>query len=160
MIGMCIASLLSMFGCGKNDKFITDGPGMENPFAWESFSVSRSDSYAQHNFHITVQYGEDGYVVKGMLLDEDGTQYMDEEADIVLPKEACQTIDALRPQYLPDVIGSTAENTEEEPMILDAPVVQVQVKYVNGTMTQKVDENDFSIQVYQIVLPYFREKFN
>lgn len=47
----------------------------------------------------------------------------------------------------------------DDVMILDAPEVKVKVAYTNGTLLPKVDENDFSIRVYQIVWPYFVKKY-
>lgn len=47
----------------------------------------------------------------------------------------------------------------DDVMILDAPEVKVEVAYTNGTLLPKVDENDFSIRVYQIVWPYFVKKY-
>ena len=59
VILLCIATLLAIFGCKAKDKYILDGPGMVNHCAWDTFYVSRSgDSYAQHNFDITVTYSE------------------------------------------------------------------------------------------------------
>lgn len=157
VIILCITSLLSLFGCKNKDRLIVDGPGMVNPFVWHSFSVTRTDSYAQHNFHITVgYYDEDSYIVKGTLMDEDGTEYEDYQG-IILPESACQKIDALQPQYLPDIYDYVLENAEE-PMPLDAPEILIEVAYADGRLLSKMDENDFSIKVYEIVLPYFKEK--
>ena len=149
---MCLSAILSLFGCGKKDKYILDGPGMVNTPTWESFSVSRSgDSYAQHNFNIIVKYREDGYVVKGTFLG-----YID-EVEFVLPDEACRKIDELRPHNLPDYIKDTSADIDENLIVLDAPEVNVEVAYTNGTLLKKVDEDDFSIKVYEIVSPYLND---
>ena len=137
------------------DKHILDGPGMENTVFWDSFSISRTDSYAQHNFQISVKYYEDRYVVTGILRDEDGTEY---DGEVELPEEARIQIDKLLPHTLPDAIP--VESGDDDLIVLDAPEVQIEVAYTDGTLWQKVDENDFSLQVYEIVLPHFREKFN
>lgn len=137
---MCISMLFALFGCGKGDRHILDGPGMENPRIWESFSISRSDTYAPYNFHITVTYHEDGYITKVTTIDE-------EEQEFVLPKSACCEIDKLNPQALPDV-------SNEELIIPDAPDVEIEVGYMDGTRIQKTDYDDFSMQVYKIVMPY------
>ena len=154
---MCLTAIFSFFGCGKKDKYILDGPGMENTLNWDSFSVSRSgDSYAQHNFHITVKYDFDGYVVTGSFINGEVNE------GIVLPKSACRKIDELQPQNLPDLIRKNLESNGdiEEAIVLDVPEVKVEVAYTNGTLLQKVDENDFSIIVYQIIEPYLSEKFD
>lgn len=153
---MCLGSILALFGCKKEkDPFILDGPGMENPYAWNSFDISRSgDSYAEHNFSITVINGEKGYIVKGTLLG------YEENEGILLPKDACRKIDALEPGHLPDVADTPLPDDMEDVIILDAPDVSIHVAYLNGTLLEKVDEDSFSIEVYNIVLPYFREKYN
>lgn len=158
VILLCIATLLSLLSCKIKDRFLLDGPGMENTHTWDSFTVSRSDSFAQYNFYIAVQYDAGGYIVTGELRDNDGTEYA-EEAGIVLPKKACAKIDQLYPGELPDAVPRPPAG-DDEPFVLDAPMVDIVVTYPNGEIRQKVDGNDFSIQVYEIVLPYFREKFN
>ena len=156
VILLCIATLLAIFGCKAKDKYILDGPGMVNPYAWDSFYVSRSgDSYAEHNFHITVTDSEKGYIVRGTLLN------YEEEACILLPRSACEQIDALKPGQLPDAVRVAPEETDvESPFLLDAPQVSIGVSYVDGRQLSKVDQDDFSIEIYQIVAPYFEEKYN
>jgi hypothetical protein len=158
VILLCIATLLSLLSCKIKDRFLVDGPGMENTHTWDSFNISRSDSFAQYNFYIAVQYDAGGYIVTGELRDDDGTEYA-EETGIVLPKKACAKIDQLYPGELPDAVPRPPAG-DDEPFVLDAPMVDIVVTYPNGEIQQKVDDNDFSIQVYEIVLPYFREKFN
>ena len=148
-----IASFLNRF-----KRKAKDGPvcgGSREMAGWDSFSISRSDSYAEHNFHISVKYHTDGYIVKGIFLG-----YEDERC-IVLPKSACQKIDELQPQSLPNVVCNRVEDDFfDEMIILDAPEVNVEVAYTNGTLLPKVDKDDFSIQVYQIVWPYFAKKYH
>lgn len=154
---VCIGFIASLFGCGKRDKYILDGPGMENTNAWYSFSVSRSgDSYAQHNFHITMTWSDKGYIAKGTFINS-----ANEEEEIILPKSACEAIDALKPGELPDLYnGETNTDNLEEIIILDASNVQIEVIYVDGHHLAKADEDDFSLKVYNIVAPYFEENFN
>lgn len=149
---MDIASFLNRFKRTVKDGAVCGGSG--KTAGWDSFSISRSDSYAEHNFHITVQYKPGGYLVKGTFLG-----YEDERC-IVLPKSACRKIDELQPHNLPDVVSNKGESDIlDDVMILDAPEVKVEVAYTNGTLLPKVDENDFSIRVYQIVWPYFVKKY-
>lgn len=147
---MLLAWLCALFGCNK-DKYILDGPGMVNSHAWDSFCVSRSgDSYAQHNFDICVKYADDGYVVTATLINSEG------EESVVLPKSACQQIDALDPAGLPDAVQSVPDESGEElPMPLDFPEVEIEVGYADGRLLRKVDQDDFSLKVYEIVAPYF-----
>lgn len=148
---MCVSMLFSLFGCGKGDRFILDGPGMVNTRLWKSFSVSRSDSYAQYNFDISVTYDEEGYIANVITLDG-------EEQEFVLPSAVCRAIDQLNPYGLPDVPSEApTESEEEEPIILDAPSVRIEVTGVDGTTRKKIDYEDFSIEVYRIVMPYSKD---
>ena len=149
---LLFAWLAALFGC--KEKHILDGPGMVNLNAWDTFYVSRSgDSYAQHNFDICVKYADDGYVVTATLINSEG------EESVVLPKSACQQIDALDPAGLPDAVQSMPDESGEElPMPLDFPEVEIEVGYADGRLLRKVDQDDFSLKVYEIVAPYFEEE--
>jgi hypothetical protein len=152
---MCISALLSLFGCGKKDKFILDGPDMVNMAVWDSFNISRyGDSMANQNFHITVNYHDDGYILTGEVLGFEETE------GIVLSKEDCRKIDELKPHLLPDVTENEEQSEMEDVMILDAASVEIEVVYRNGTSHKKVDENDFSMCIFNIAEPYFIKKFN
>ena len=160
VIVVCISALLSLLGCKKKDNIEPTGMEVGNVLAWDSFSVSRScDSYAQHNFCITVKCYADGYVVKGTLIN------CEEEEGVVLPRSACRKIDSLQPQNLPDAVFKATENAPVDEdiifdgILLDAPTIEVLVEYTDGTLHSKVDEDNFSIKVYEIVEPYFTEKF-
>ncbi len=156
VIAMCISALLSLFGCKKEkNPFMLDGPGMINPYAWNSFDITRSgDSYAQHNFYINVNESADGYVVTGTV---DG--YCEEEG-ILLSKSDSEKIFDLDPGYLPDLADEIASGSDTLATVLDAPKVSIQVEYYDGRLLEKADEDSFSIKVYEIVQPYFEEKYN
>ena len=152
---LLMSFILSLFGCGK--KVIRDGPGMINPASWDLFTVSRSDSYAQHNFDITVEQRNEGLFVSGEVRGEDGTIYTDEEG-ILLPKEVADRIFALEPALLPDISKSQVD--DEDLMVLDQSFISIEVVYTDGRKLGKVDENDFSIMVYEIVVECFEKKYN
>ena len=154
---MCLAALASLFGCTVKNPPTVDGPGMENTDYWVSFTVSRVDSYAQHNFCITVEETAEGYVVTGNVRDDDGTEYEETEG-FILDEQTLIRLQQLRPHKLPDVVPYPDQ--PDAPVALDAPLVNIQVVCANGTRLEKVDENDFSIGVYQLLLPGFREKSN
>ena len=141
---LLFAWLATLFGC--KEKHILDGPGMVNPDAWDTFYVSRSgDSYAQHNFYITISNSADGYIAKGTVLN-----CKEEEEGILLPKSACRQIDELSPGTLPDVVESVSDESDEElPMPLDFPEVEIEVGYADGRLLRKVDRDDFSLKVYE-----------
>ena len=151
---MCISALLSLFGCGKKDRIILDGPGMVNTLAWDSFSISRyGDSMADQNFHITVKYHVDGYILKGEVLGSEETEGM------ILSENDCRKIDELKPHLLPDVVMTENQSEMDDVMILDAPTVDIEVGYVDGTLHKKVDKDDFSMSIFNIAEPYFIKKF-
>ena len=132
-----------------------DGPGMINPYAWNGFDVTRSgDSYAQHNFHISIKESADGYVVTGTV---DG--YCEEEG-ILLSESDSAKIDDLDVGYLPDIAVKIASESDGLAIPLDEPEVTIHVAYTDGRLLEKVDEDSFSIKVYEIVQPYFEEKYN
>ena len=151
---MCISALLSLFGCGKKDRFILDGPGMENMAVWDSFSISRyGDSMADQNFQITVQHSDDGYVLKGDVIGYSETEGM------ILSENDCRKIDELKPHLLPNVVKTENQSETDGVMILDAPTVDIEVVYSNGTLHKKVDKDDFSMSIFNIAEPYFIKKF-
>lgn len=154
------AFLASLFGFKKTpDKCILDGPGMINPFVWDEFSVSRTDSYAQHNFYISVESTDTGYYVKGSLRDEDGTEYEENEG-ILLSASVRKKIDELAPCSLSDAVCNESTNDfTDDVFVLDAPDIRITVKYTDGKILKKADNDDFSIKVYNIVLPCFRDKY-
>ena len=161
---LCGSLLAALFGGGKKDKYILDGPGMINPASWESFTVSRSDSYAQHNFYIKVEVRNEGLVVTGEVRGEDGTIY-EEEDGILLPEDASLAIHALMPAMLP--VQQPAEDSDAGDLLfpdgleaLDMPDVSIEVVCSDGRILQCADEDDFSIMVYEIVMPHFASKYN
>ena len=132
---------------------------MVNPFVWNKIIVSRTDSYAQHNFYITVVNDYPKCILTGTLRDEN--DIYEEDDGIVIKGSDAEKIRAWNPDSLPDV-DNTACNEEirdilEEVEILDASCVSIIVYYVDGTKQKKVDEDNFSLEFYQAVLPYFRK---
>ena len=159
---LCVAVVVTLVGCGK--AHIVDGPGMINPASWDSFTVSRSDSYAQNNFYITIDVRNEGLFVMGEIRGKDGTIYNDEEG-IPLPKKAANMIYDLDPAMLPDCQSNSTEMDTgedgffEEPIALDISSVNIEVVYTDGRIVEKVDKDDFSMKVYEIVMPYFENKY-
>lgn len=143
-------------------KHILDKDGMINDFSWSSFSVSRVGSMAQYNFSITVFNHHKKYEVVGTLRDDEGNFY--DEKRIVLPSKASEKIKNLHPECLPDVKPLSRQNISDEEMnllnsefILDADSSEVLVEYPNGEKLRKIDDNDFSLTVYNLVMPYFKK---
>ena len=158
---MCLSKLFSFLRRDKEIDHISDDGGRMYALHVESFSVSRSgDSYAQQNFYIFAKRTDGGYMANGTLLDDDGTEYNVEEG-IVLSKSACRAIDELHPERLPDVAAPTEieESGEIEEMIIcDAPNIEIEVILSNGCLRKKIDHDDFSMKLYNAVLPSFRKQ--
>ncbi len=143
-------------------KHILDKDGMINDFSWSSFSVSRVGSMAQYNFSITIFNHHKKYEVVGTLRDDEGNFYDDKI--IVLPSKASEKIKNLHPECLPDAKPKTEQNIPDEEtelfnsvFILDGDSSEVVVEYSDGEKRQKIDENDFSLTVYNLVMPYFKK---
>lgn len=155
---MCLSKLFSFLKRDKETDHISDDGGRAYALQVESFSVSRSgDSYAQQNFYIFAKRTDDGYMANGTLLDDDGTEYNAEE-DIALSKSACRAIDELHPERLPDVTVIEGNDEIEAMIICDAPTIEIKVSLSNGCLRKKIDYDDFSMKLYEIVLPCFRKQ--
>lgn len=147
---MCITWLLALFGCGKEKPHMLDGPGMEYTPEWTEFTLSRSDSYAQHNFSFTVTEGDTEPMVSGVCRDEDGNEY-DVETGIVLTGETLWTLRRLNLEQLP----------EEEPwpedleLPLDAATITLTLTMADGNVVKKNASSNLSIEIYNLLLPYF-----
>lgn len=155
-VAVCAAVIFALSGCRKAHP--VDGPGMINPASWDSLSVSRSDSYAQYNFYIQVDARNEGLFVTGEVRGDDGTLYAETEG-ILLSEGEAEALYALQPALLPDCqpdSGDTLDGVE----VLDAPSVFIEVKCTDGRILDKVDKDDFSIDVYRIVLPCFQRKYD
>lgn len=160
---MCLGFLATLFGCNK-DKYILDGPGMINPDVFDKITVSRSCySEAQLNFNLELTVTDDGWFINGDVCRVSGV-YEPEDA-IPIPANMQSAIMSLRPNLLPDV-APTELFSEEESIIpdggevLDRGNVEIEILYADGRRVEKVDKDDFSIMLYNIVLPLFEEKYN
>lgn len=156
VVMLCASFLMNLFGCGK--RHIQDGPGMINPASWDSLTVSRSDSYAQHNFYIKIEACNEGLFVTGELRGDDGTLYIDEEG-ILLSRKDADRIYALNPALLPDCPPDTTESSDSDfAFALDQSSVEIEVVCTDGRILEKADEGDFSLKVYEIVKSCFAKK--
>ena len=64
---MCMAWLLSLFGCGKRKPIMVDGPGMERQI-WSAFTITRCDERFETIYSYTVKYDADAdtaYIYEG-----------------------------------------------------------------------------------------------
>ena len=163
MVAMILCNFFKKLFGNKKNKHILDGPGMVNPFTWNKFCVSRTDSYAQHNFSITVVNDYSKCILTGTLRDDDGTIY-EEEDGIVIKGSDAKKIRTWDPESLPDVENKIYNDEIKDVLegceILDASYVSIVVQYIDGTEQKKVDADDFSLKFYKAVLPYFQKKCN
>ena len=143
----------------RRRRYILDGDGMINPKSWDSFTVSRSDSYAQHNFNIRIDVKNEGLAVSGDLRGNDGTEYEENEG-ILISKKQAEAIYALCPEGLPDIPkNDNSDNSCFDGVeVLDAPTVKIEVFCTDGRILEKADVDSFSIKVYEIVTKSFEKK--
>lgn len=147
---MCITWLLALFGCAKGKPQMLDGPGMEYTPEWTEFTLSRSDSYAQHNFSFAVTEGDTEPMVSGVCRDEDGNEY-DVQTGITITGDTLWTLRQMHLEQLP----------EEEPwpedleMPLDMENVKLTLTLSDGTVVKKNASSNLSIEIYNLLLPYF-----
>lgn len=149
---MCISVLLSLFGCGKKDRFILDGPGMVNVAAWKKLELSRSDSYAQFNFNFTLEQTDFSYTVSGECRDEDGTVY-ELESGICELSHTDYT-------YFKDMKLDSLENfksysSDLEAEVLDASDYSLILTYSDGESYKKSMDINITLDFYNRLLPYF-----
>lgn len=143
----------------RRRRYVLDGDGMINPKSWDSFTVSRSDSYAQHNFNIRIDVKNEGLAVSGDLRGNDGTEYEENEG-ILISKKQAEAIYALCPEGLPDIPkNDNSDNSCFDGVeVLDAPTVKIEVFCTDGRILEKADVDSFSIKVYEIVMKSFEKK--
>ena len=148
---MCISALLSLFGCGKKDIFILDGPGMVNIPQFKKLDISRSDSYAQYNFFFTLEQSDFSFFVTGECRDENGTIYEIDTNSCELSHQDYEYFRNLKLDLLPEVVSTQ----EHEEIILDAPVYSMQLTYSDGVIREMSIDTDLTLNFYNRLLPYF-----
>ena len=148
---MCISVLLSLFGCGKKDRFILDGPGMVNVAEFKKLDILRSDSYAQYNFSFTLEESYFSFFVSGECRDQDGTIYQLESKICELSHKDFIFFKDLKLDDLPD--SKETEQTDE--IILDASDYSLQLTYSDGITVKKAINLDLTTTFYNRLLPYF-----
>lgn len=149
VLTMCITWLLALFGCGKEKPHVPDGSGMEYTPEWTEFTLSRSDSYAQYNFSFTVTEGDTAPVVSGVCRDEDGNEYG--ETGIVISGDTLWTLRRMNLEQLPD----EEPWPEDLELPLDMETVKMTITLSDGTVVKKNVSSNLSMEIYQILLPYF-----
>lgn len=154
---MCMAFLLSLFGCKQRQpnepsqtegEAILDGTGSVAPTPWRTMELSRSgDMYYPYNFNFTVTLEGEGYLATGYCADEDGNRYETEDG-IEVPLEVIDIFDL---GSLSDDRGSSFGSS----FVLDAPTISLTLTYGDGTQKEKAIGESLSLEIYRALLPYF-----
>ena len=146
----CCSIALSLFGCSK--RHISDGPDMEYKPAWTEFTISRSDSSAQYNFWFTVTDDGDQPLVIGECCDEEGNFY-EEELGIVLSAEDLWQLRWMDLQILDEPI----DFPEDMETIHADSRITLSLVLPSGETVEKNASGDLSMEIYQLLLPYFKK---
>lgn len=151
LIAWSLCCILLVFtGCTKH---MADGPDMEYTPKWTSFTVLRSDSYAQYNFWFTVTDGWEEALLTGECRDEDG-DLCQEEAGIRLSDETVWQLRRLDLEQLEDDVPQELEEGWEDLIILDAASVQLLLTLPDGTVVEKSISTEMSMMLYELLMPY------
>ena len=148
----CITVLL-LGGClRQRDKYMLDGPDMEYQSPWTTFTLSRVDSNTRYSFWFTVTDDGDQPLVTGECSDENGNSYI-EETGIAISAEDLWQLRWMDLDRLPD--------EEEWPEDLELPTdmanITLNLTLSDGTVVQKSPSGDLSMEIYQLLLPYFEK---
>ena len=146
----CCSIALSLFGCSK--RHISDGPDMEYKPAWTEFTISKSDSSAQYNFWFTVTDDGDQPLVIGECCDEEGNFY-EEELGIVLSAEDLWQLRWMDLQILDEPI----DFPEDMETIHADSRITLSLVLPSGETVEKNASGDLSMEIYQLLLPYFKK---
>ena len=135
-----------------------DGPGMENTNRreWSKLDVSCSHSYAQYNFGFDVIESGMNMLAFGECRDENGTIYGIREGIELTPK-IILALRELRLDELEDVKPRT-DSVIDEAVVLDAPSYSLKLTYSNDLQTEKAVTQETVIQIYEILLPFFKKR--
>ena len=151
VFAMCVAWLMSLFGCGEGKPQMLDGPGMEYQSPWVAFALTRTDSNAQYNFWFEVTETDEGAVVTGSCRDEDGTDYETETGILISTEDLWQ----LRWMHL-DQLPEENSGPDDLPQPLDMESVKLALTLSDGTVEKKNISSDLSIEIYKLLLPYLK----
>jgi hypothetical protein len=138
----------SLQGCNRH---ILDGPGMVNDLTWTEFTLSRSDSYAQYNFWITVVRTDNAFLLTGEVWNEEGYLVHLEDGKAL----SADDILYLRSLHLGDLADWTPSDSEDDMIILDAPSISLELVCPDGTRQHKNIGDELSFEIYRRFLPYF-----
>ena len=145
---MGLLASLWLSGCRKPE--MLDGPGMVYEPPWIAFSLTSSGSSARHQFRFTVEEKEDVSWLTGVCRDEDGI-YENQEG-IALSVEDLWKLRWLDLHTLEDA----SELPEDPEHVLDGSKVTLTLTLPNGQVVAKNASLMLSLEIYEILLPYFK----
>ena len=125
---------------------------MEYIPSWTAFTISRSDSSMQYNFWFTVTDDGDQPLVIGECCDEEGNFY-EEEIGTVLSAEDLWKLRWMDLQMLDEPI----EFPEDMEPTLDDRKITLSLVLPSGETVEKNASGDLSMEIYQLLLPYFKK---
>ncbi|MBR4868250.1 MAG: hypothetical protein IKU10_03755 [Clostridia bacterium] len=145
---VAVLCLLMLFGCGKSDPFILDGPNMERDLGWTEFTLSSQSDVYEQNFSLTVTMNEQA--TRCDLLVYTIATGGDDPQPIPLQSK---TVDRLLAMNLEDLEDKPPVSNEE--LILDGTTHRLEVVDKNGVTHEKVITQNLFDQINQLLTPYY-----
>ena len=127
-----------------------DGPDMEYQSPWTSFTISRVDSSTRYSFWFTVIDSDDQALVTGECSDEKGRSYIEENGVEISVEDLWQ----LRWMHL-DQLPDEEPWPEDMEMPTDMAIITLTLTLSDGTVEEKSVSSDLSMEIYELLLPYF-----
>ena len=155
VIGMCMAFLLSLFGCNK-DKYILDGSDMEREL-WQEFTISQTSDEYNQNFSYTVKYDETedkGYLYMEVPHETKGYPVL---KSIELDSD---TVNELINLNILSFTDEPKESNELEAEILDGTFLRFSVTDSSGNVFKKVISNEAEQKILTLITPYVQKIIN
>ena len=132
------------------DPFMLDGPDMEYTPPWTAFTISRSDSNAQYQFWFTVTDADPDDLVTGACADAQGNHFA-EQTGIAISTETWQALQWMNLEQLEE--ETPWPEDLERP--LDDSSITLSITLSDGTVINKQASGKLSMEIYQLLLPYF-----
>ena len=146
VFAMFMAWLLTFLGCAKEKTHMLDGPDMEYQSPWRAFTLSRADSNTQYSFWFTVSDDGDQCLLTGECRDENGNSYIEKDG-IEISAEDVWQLRWMHLDQLPD----------EEELPTDMATITLSLTLSDGTVVKKSASGNLSMEIYQLLLPYFEK---
>lgn len=149
---LCMAFLLSLFGCNKNN-YILDGPDMERQ-VWSEFTISQTSDEYEQNFSYTVKYDETenkGYLHMEVPHETKGYPV---EKSIQLDSNTVTELINLNILSFKD---KSKESGELEAEILDGTFLRFSVTDSNGNVFKKVLSSEAEQKILTLITPYVQK---